>query len=228
MVDQVDGVLFDLDDTLLNHSGAADRAFVQWATEEHIDPNERNRKLWREAEDRFPPAPHRGVTMEETRSLRMGNFLSRAVPDRPVSEPDDLAKKYAAYLTCYEDSWELYSDTLDCVRRLRERFRVGILTNGASLMQRRKLDHTGLGAAVDLVVVSEEIGYAKPAPEAFTMSCERLGVSAGCVLYVGDNPRIDIEGAVGAGLQAALIIRDAPRGERALEELTMLMLAKPR
>lgn len=203
-------------------------AFVQWATEEHIDPNERNRNLWREAEDLFPPAPQRGVTMEETRSLRMGNFLGRAVPDRSVSEPEELARKYAAYLTCYEDGWELYSDTLDCVRRLRERFPVGVLTNGASAMQRRKLDRTGLGAAVDVVVVSEEIGYAKPAPEAFTIACERLGVPSRAVLYAGDNLHIDTEGATGAGLQAALIVRESPRGQYALEELTTMLLAQTR
>jgi putative hydrolase of the HAD superfamily len=42
--------------------------------------------------------------------------------------------------------------------------RVGILTNGPSAWQRRKLELTGIGDAVDAVAISAELGAAKPDP----------------------------------------------------------------
>lgn len=159
-----------------------------------------------------------------TRARRMRHFLSRVVPDQAIPGDDDLVDKYERYLATYVGGWRLYADTLDCLDRLRPKFCVGILTNGAAAMQRRKVEHTGLSTRIDLMVVSEEIGYAKPAPEAFIIACDRLSITPDRVLYVGDDPRIDIDGAMSAGLRAALISRTAVTGEAALEELTSRLL----
>ena len=57
------------------------------------------------------------------------------------------------------------------------------------------LDQAGLGALVDGVVSSAEVGHAKPAPEPFRAGLELAGVEAAEALFVGDSPETDIEGA---------------------------------
>ncbi|MBD3281870.1 HAD-IA family hydrolase [Candidatus Uhrbacteria bacterium] len=47
-------------------------------------------------------------------------------------------------------------------------------------------------------------GIAKPKPEIFTRAADRCGVKIENILHVGDNPTADIQGALNAGMQAAL------------------------
>ncbi|PPI56064.1 HAD family hydrolase [Rathayibacter toxicus] len=220
----IEGILFDLDDTLLDHSGAAAQAFSRWACTVGIDPSPINRQRWRKAEHSFSPEPHNGVSMTLTRALRMQHFFESAASDRAPLGYDELVKHYHSYLANYKSSWRLYGDTLDSLDRLRPYFRLGILTNGAAVMQHCKIQRTGLTARVDLVVISEEIGYAKPALEAFTIACDRLSLLPEQVLHVGDDLRIDVDGALGAGLNTTLIDRNSATGETALQELASQLL----
>jgi putative hydrolase of the HAD superfamily len=79
--------------------------------------------------------------------------------------------------------------------------RVGLLTNGAASLQREKIETSGLGMHFDAAVVSGEIGTGKPDPEIFHHLLERLGVSAGETLMVGNSLARDIVGGRRAGLK---------------------------
>ncbi len=87
---------------------------------------------------------------------------------------------------------------------------VGILTNGPSAWQRRKLELTGIGDAVDAVAISAELGVAKPDPAAFHRACELLGVAPADTAMVGDSEPFDIAGARAAGLAIAISVQSAP------------------
>ena len=67
----------------------------------------------------------------------------------------------------------------------------------------------------DFVIVSAEVGLAKPDPRIFDLVAEKASRPRERLLYVGDHIGDDIEGARGAGLDAVLIDRrnhqpDAP------------------
>lgn len=85
------------------------------------------------------------------------------------------------------------------------------------------LAQAGLGALVDGVVSSAEVGRAKPAPEPFRAGLELAGAAAGDALFVGDSPDTDIAGARGAGIRALLVARDGPAPD-GLEAVTSLEL----
>ncbi len=78
------------------------------------------------------------------------------------------------------------------------KIRYALLTNGWSPLQEVKAEAIGFEATV---LVSERIGARKPQAAAFERLVSVLGVPAGDVLYVGDDPRTDIEGAQSAGLR---------------------------
>ena len=221
---KIEGVLFDLDDTLLDHSGSAKRAISQWAFANGIQLTSKNWSLWREIEHRFPPAPHKSVPMSHTRTKRMQVFLAAVLPGSATSSHRNLLKLYDDYLLRYSESWSLYPDTLDSLDLLRGRFRLGILTNGATLMQRNKLRRTGLNSHVEFALISEEIGIAKPAPEAFIIACDRFRLRPDAVLYIGDDPQIDVDGARNAGLHSTQITRKTAAGPTALRDLCESLL----
>jgi putative hydrolase of the HAD superfamily len=55
------------------------------------------------------------------------------------------------------------------------------------------------------VVVSSEVGWRKPAPQFFAALCARLGLPPSEILYIGDDRVNDYDGALAAGLRAALV-----------------------
>ena len=93
----------------------------------------------------------------------------------------------------------------EVLRDLRLRgLKPGIVTNGWSEKQRRCMSGLGLADAFDTVVVSREVGYAKPEPRIYALALEQLGVQAAETLFVGDSPTNDVWGPQQVGMEAAL------------------------
>jgi putative hydrolase of the HAD superfamily len=89
------------------------------------------------------------------------------------------------------------------------------------------LERTGVRPLVDAVVISAELGAAKPDPAIFRAALGRLGAGAQGALHVGDSVEHDVAGARAAGLEAVLVVRDgaaAPDGVRAIASLEGLLV----
>ena len=100
----------------------------------------------------------------------------------------------------------LFPDAADALEALRQKgLLVGLITNGYSSMQGRKLDISGLRPLLDLSVVSGDEGIRKPDPEIFRRAAARLGVSPADCVYVGDHPYYDLSGAVAAGMRVIYV-----------------------
>lgn len=82
--------------------------------------------------------------------------------------------------------------------------RVGVVSNSEGRLP-ELFAHVGLGGAFDVIVDSANEGIRKPDPEIFLRACARMEVEPARALYAGDIPAVDIDGALGAGLRAALI-----------------------
>jgi putative hydrolase of the HAD superfamily len=75
----------------------------------------------------------------------------------------------------------------------------------------------------DPILISAELGLAKPDPQIFTLACTRAGTIPAETLYIGDDPTLDLHPALSAGLCAYLIDRTgAHAGPRAITSLTQL------
>jgi putative hydrolase of the HAD superfamily len=89
------------------------------------------------------------------------------------------------------------------------------------------LERTHLRGLVDAVVISAELGAAKPDPAIFRAALERLGATAAEAMHVGDSVEADVAGARAAGLEAVLVARDgapAPEGVRVVASLDGLLM----
>ena len=107
------------------------------------------------------------------------------------------------------DSWELFPDVIPALSGLRARnLRLAIVSNFDSRLTPicQGLEIAGF---FDAVVMSSQVGCAKPDPQIFAIALERIGVSPAEALHVGDSETLDVEGAEAAGLRALLIDRAA-------------------
>ncbi|MGP3946717.1 MULTISPECIES: HAD family hydrolase [Streptomyces] len=113
------------------------------------------------------------------------------------------------------DAWLPYPDALPVLEALSAAgVPTGVLSNiGWDI--RPVFERTGVLDQLDAVVLSCEVGLAKPDPAVFDVACERLGLPAGRVLFVGDDPVKD-GAAARAGLPVYLLPSErdvrVPRG----------------
>ena len=85
------------------------------------------------------------------------------------------------------------------------------------------LKHFDLARFFDFVIISAEVGMAKPDPRIFDLVAEEADVPRQRLLYVGDHVGDDIEGAQGAGLDAVLIDRRNHQPEAPCPRISSLL-----
>ncbi len=107
------------------------------------------------------------------------------------------------------------------IDQLGDRYRLGLLTNGPSDIQRLKVRGTGLGSRFETVAISGEMGVGKPAPGAFAEVASRLRAAPHDVVMVGDSWERDVLGALSSGWSAVWIASGRPAPER-LEGVTVI------
>jgi putative hydrolase of the HAD superfamily len=103
-------------------------------------------------------------------------------------------------------SARLYDDALPFLAALRSGgIKVAIVSN-CSEHTRDLLTELGVAALADALVLSCEVGAAKPAPEIFRYALDQLGVTAPGALFVDDQAPFCAGGAV-LGISAVQIVR---------------------
>ncbi|MBI4496758.1 MAG: HAD family hydrolase [Chloroflexi bacterium] len=101
----------------------------------------------------------------------------------------------------------LFPDVLAVLDRLAARYTLGLLTNGPGPVQRRKLVALHLGRRFSPIVISEEVGLAKPDPRIFRYALDLAGVRPEQTLFVGDSLDHDVAGARAAGVPVVWLNR---------------------
>ncbi|TDQ54445.1 HAD family hydrolase [Actinorugispora endophytica] len=179
--------LFDLDDTLIDRRTALDTSVAAFCDLHGLNTGART-WLLAALEDRATP--------EHFAPLSQRYGLAMAQQDLWTDYRRIMARSVACFPGVLDGLGELRSAG----------WAVGVLTNGASDIQRAKLRSAGLSHLVDAVAVSGETGIRKPAVEAFhtaMRSLEARGRSPGWM--VGDGPVNDIRGGCASGLRTVWV-----------------------
>lgn len=91
---------------------------------------------------------------------------------------------------------------------LRQRFSLCLLTNGNSTVQSEKIERTGAASLFDLVVVSGDHPWEKPAPEIYSFIAEKFRLtSLSDAVMIGDTWDTDMKGGINAAVKALIWIR---------------------
>lgn len=199
-------VIFDLDDTLVDQTSAARAASVEWGrTHGLVGSDEEIAVRWSTiATPHYRRYQLRELTFAEQRRARAREFL----PHLDLAADGAADEVFRGYLDLYEAGWTCFPDAVPALRRVREAgLLAAVLTNGEHAHQRLKLDLVGLDREVDAMFSSDQFAQGKPDPRAFLGTCSALGVEPGESLMVGDSVIHDLQGGLGAGLDAVLLDR---------------------
>ncbi|WP_435300457.1 HAD family hydrolase [Timonella sp. A28] len=199
----IKGVLFDIDDTLVDTRGAFAHCVTVLVDTfmPHLPPERHHEVLamWRTDPNGHYRAYTRGEkTAREQRMARANEvheaFGGQILNDAGFDEWD------AVFQNAFRTGWQPFAESRTVVDELRAQgILVGALSNAPRAMQTEKLAICGLDD-VDLLVTLDTFGVGKPDPRVFLEAVRLLGLSPEHVAYVGDELDFDARGAVHAGL----------------------------
>jgi 2-haloalkanoic acid dehalogenase type II len=123
---------------------------------------------------------------------------------REIGCPDDILAAHLNeyYLRHRFDDIELYPDVLPALQKLREKYTLGLVTNGNSYPER-----CGLDGMFAFTVFSQDHGVEKPDPRFYQIAVEKSGVTREEILHVGDSLENDVIGAARAGIKCVWLNR---------------------
>ena len=194
------GIGFDFDHTLGVDNGLERRALYRLAAEagRPIPEDDRRQRAFVEA------------LLSEFRAGACDTqvMLQRFAADLGVPELDPELWRAHCY-ALVEALVRPLPGALEALAALRERaIPLAILTNGWSPLQQMKITRALGPQAIATVLVSDQLGVAKPARAAFDALAGLFDGPREAMWYVGDNARVDVGGALAAGLRAIWLDRE--------------------
>jgi epoxide hydrolase-like predicted phosphatase len=112
------------------------------------------------------------------------------------------------------------TELIEYARRLRPRYRTGILSNSFVGAREREQAAYGFEDLVDEIIYSHECGLSKPDPAIYALTCARLRVRPEQMVFI-DDLAPNVEGARQAGIHAVLY-QDNAQAIRDIEALIAL------
>ena len=194
-------VIFDLDDTLCDTTGAMMTALKAVSLSIPAfagrSPAELHALQLRVMQGLDAQIFSGALDAEQARTRRFERMLSACGDSAP-----DGAGAAVAYREVYRASFRQTPRAEQLLNALRERgLKIGVLTNYLRDVQRETLEAIGLLPLVDaLVTVSD--APPKPHPDSYAAICRALNVTPDRAVMVGDSWPNDVTGAVTAGLRA--------------------------
>jgi len=195
-------VLFDMDDTIFDHTKTCRAAIARVRRERRFLRRRSLRQLSDEYQ-RLLAATHPEVAVGrkaagDARAERWRDIASFCGTSLDPQAATELSDEYRAI---YQSLRRPIDGAPEFLRRLHGRTRIGIVTNNEAAEQEEKIRYLGIERSVDLLVVSGEVGVTKPDPMIFRTALERASVEPGQAVMIGDSWENDVRGSLGAGIR---------------------------
>lgn len=186
----IKAVIFDLDHTLFDRHGTlkslVPRLREEFSVNENMTDGEIG-EIWCYADDHFVYSGWESILA----------YLS----EKGIFSVTPPFSDYRAFLFRHFALTAVpFPETIPMLEVLRSRgLKTGLITNGNHELQYAKIDVLGLAPCFDEIIATGDYGIHKPDRAIFDIMREKTGFSSEEMVYVGDNPVNDIEGARGAG-----------------------------
>lgn len=157
---------------------------------------------------------------EEAERIRAADWREVSAPERfrflfshlgldPAGVPSEaLAALLATHKQELAKAAHTPPEHLVLLRRLAPRFRLGVVSNfDYAPTARFILERDGVASLLEVIVISDEVGWRKPKAVIFEVAFRRLGIGPRDALFVGDRADIDVLGAKAAGMDVAWLNR---------------------
>jgi len=189
-------VLFDADGTLFDFERTAAAALERTFDEYGLAYRPDHILTYRAIDERLWQALERGeITRARLLVKRFEEFLAAI---GATADPKAFGDRYMGHVA---HGTHLIEGAPEVIESLAGHARLALITNGFSTVQRSRFAQAPIADAFETIVISEEIGAAKPDPAIFDETFRRMGnPHKADVLIVGDSLSSDIAGGIAYGI----------------------------
>ncbi|WP_241504047.1 pyrimidine 5'-nucleotidase [Pelagibaculum spongiae] len=180
-------ILFDADETLFHFDAFKgmklmfSRLDINFSQQDFQQYQAVNKPLWVDYQNG-------DITAHQLQTIRF-----QAWADKLEISTDRLNE---LFLNAMADTCQPLEGVPEMLQQLFGKVKMGIITNGFTQLQQIRLQRTELEKYFDLLVISEQVGFAKPDSKIFQYAWDKMGQpEKSQVLMVGDNSSSDILGA---------------------------------
>ena len=189
-------LLIDADDTLFDYEMAEADALMAAFADLGLALQPTHAEAYRQINAALWEAFERGEIAQKV--LRLERF-------RRLFDAFGLGVNVEAFSACYLErlgqAGHLLPGAAALLEALSGKIGLALITNGIAAVQRSRLVRSGLERYFDVVIISEEVGAAKPDAAIFDAAFAAMGYpSKATVLMVGDSLTSDITGGIAYGL----------------------------
>ncbi len=190
-------ILFDADGTLYDFDKAAVEALkssfnkynIEWTEKRFQIYEEVNKKIWDDFEKGL-------ISTKEIKTERFKRFFNLI-----RVENIDSIQFSIDYLEFLSQNNYLLEGAADIVKWSSEKFKLAIVTNGLASVQNPRFKNSELRECFKHIIISEEIGFAKPKREIFDYTFALFNnPNKDSVIIIGDNLTSDIKGGADYGI----------------------------
>lgn len=198
-------LLVDNDNTLMDFNAAEAKALVDVLHAYGLPTDEQTVHTYHEINDALWKALERGETTQPLLKVeRFRQLLAHL--GREDIDPVQMGADYAAGLGNHAD---LLPGAADFIHAVCGKLKIALVSNGVSAIQRNRLAKCPLTPLFDAIVISEEVGVAKPDPKLLYVAMEKLGCTdQSQAVMMGDSASADIGAAVNAGMDSIYFSRN--------------------
>lgn len=199
----LDGVLFDLDDTLYDYApcneSALQTVFDRFGHDLSLGSAE-FRELHDQVRRELAEELH-GQAPAHNRLL----FFKRMVERQTGRSAVPLATEmFELYWNTFLENMRPAADAHAVLRELCASMPLALVSNHTTDIQLRKVARLGFESYFQVIVTSEEVGAEKPSAVPFLAALTALKIEPAQALMVGDDPGADIRGAAALGIHTVL------------------------
>lgn len=186
-------MIFDLDDTLLNRDKAVDNMFliVLEKCYEHVNHSTKKEMLVK-----FKEYDHQQYGISDKIKV-LESFFDEFPPKCRIPRNDIQDFWDTNFPKCFS----IDENTINIINKIKMHVKVAIITNGTTQRQNAKILNTNLNSCFDTIIISEEVGFAKPDKRIFDLALNKLNVHPEDALFVGDDIQKDIGGCQNAHIK---------------------------
>lgn len=189
-------LLFDADNTLFDFDKAEKQALKNTFEQTGHSFDIRYLRKYREINTQLWDDFEHGRILPERLKVKRFDVLSEAV-NTPY-DPYEFSKRYLANLAKCP---YLIDGAKQIIQTLSENFDLAIITNGLKEVQRPRFEKSTIHPYISEIIISEEVGAAKPNTEIFDIAFEKMNAPAKHeVLMIGDSLTSDIQGGKNYGI----------------------------
>ncbi|MGG0666781.1 HAD family hydrolase [Viridibacillus arvi] len=182
-------ILFDLDETILNRDASL-LAFLD-------DQYERFHSVWGHIEK--GQLTQRIVELDAKGYVWKDEVYTRLIEEYKLdTSVEELLNDYTERFRYFVIGFPKYKEVL--IELKRQGYLLGIITNGKVGFQRSNISVLGIEYLFDVIVISEEVGMKKPDKNIFEYALAKLQMSPNNAVFIGDNPKNDVEAAIDVGM----------------------------